>query len=611
MSGICGWSHHANEYPVNRETLAEMLATMRFGGDLAPLEIYQSSSALATLGRRDSDHGAAEWKGLRAVFQGRIRWRDSTIRDVAGQFGDARAILEAYTRLGPAFLEQMSGPFALSLVDDTQRRTLLATDRLGIQALFYSIQGNTLIFASNARAITRHPDANDKLSPQALFDYLYFHMVPGPRGVYTDQCKLLPGQYLLVEDSDARTDFYWQPHYTESDERSQVQLKREFLEKLEGAVAEAARDGKVGAFLSGGTDSSTVSGLLRKTAGVSVDTYSIGFEAEGFDETEYARIASRHFDTRPHEYYLKPQDVVETIPLIAAAYDEPFGNASAVPAYFCAKLARADGLDTLLAGDGGDELFAGNARYAKQKIFDYYLHIPEGLRRSIMEPLVFSKHLEALPLAGKARSYIEQANTPLPDRLEAYNFLNRFPLEEIFTGDFLANINRHKPMEYLRETYQRAHAETSLNRMLFVDLKFTLADNDLRKVNRMCELGGIEARFPLLDDDLVDFSTRLPSSLKLRGQHLRYFFKQALKDLLPLEIVHKSKHGFGLPFGLWMGTYQPLEEITRDSLEKLGRRGYIQPAFIERLLLLQKQHPSYYGVMIWVLMMLEQWLQKR
>ncbi|QSA98574.1 asparagine synthase (glutamine-hydrolyzing) [Methylococcus sp. EFPC2] len=609
MSGICGWIGFDAEAPVKSATLSRMVGTLRIAPEGTAVTVQHNGVAGAALGCKADDHGTAEWNGLRAIFQGHLRWREQDDQDLARKLGDARALLESYSRLGPAFLQRLQGPFALAILDDSRDRALLAVDRLGIRPLFYSQRRGTLVFASNARAINRHPAADASLSPQALFDYLYFHMVPGPRSIYAAQQKLLPGQYLLFENGEVRTDFYWQPRFEENTSLSTGQLRENFLHSLENAVLRASAGGEIGAFLSGGTDSSTVAGLLRKVSGRAVDTYSIGFEAEGFDETEYARIAARHFDTQAHEYYLTPQDVVDAISKIAAAYDEPFGNASAVPAYYCAKLARADGLDTLLAGDGGDELFAGNARYAKQKIFESYQVLPSVLRGSILEPLVFNHRLDAFPLVGKARSYIEQANTPLPDRLEAYNFLNRFPLEELFTVDFLNQVERDDPLNQLRATYRRADADSSLNRMLFLDWKFTLADNDLRKVNRMCELAGVEARYPLLDEELVDFSTQLPSSLKLRGQHLRYFFKDALKDFLPPEILQKSKHGFGLPFGLWLGSYGPLEELAHDSLQGLGKRGHVQPAFLDKLLILHREHPNYYGVMIWVLMMLEQWLR--
>jgi asparagine synthase (glutamine-hydrolysing) len=586
-----------------------MLGRLTHDPNASPAEIRGPTFALAASGRREDEFGACTVSECHVVFRGRIRWQDAELRQIAEQRGHPHALLEGYLRSGPAFLVQLHGPFALAIVDDRDGSTLLAIDRLGIEPLFYDAQDRRVVFGTDARAITAHPATSDDLSPQALFDYLYFHMVPSPRCIFAQQEKLLPGEYMVFRSGQVDKAFYWLPTYLEDSAPSQPRLEELFLNKLEGAVAAAADHEKVGAFLSGGTDSSTVAGMLRKVAGKPVDTYSIGFHAEGFDETEYARIAARHFDTRPHEYYVTPADVVDAIPMIAAAYDEPFGNASAVPAYFCARMAKKDGIEVLLAGDGGDELFAGNARYATQKIFEYYQRIPSALRRSVIERATENERLAGLPLFGKVRNYVRHANTPLPDRLENFNLLNRIPLGEIFPAECLARVDTHDPLILLREHYQRARAETSLNRMLFLDLKFTLADNDLRKVNRMCALAGVDVRYPLLDQELFDFSTALPSSFKLKGHRLRYFFKQSLKNFLPREILYKSKHGFGLPFGLWMKTHQPLEAIARQSLANLADRGQLQPDFIARIMKLHEQHPNYYGVMVWVLMMLEQWLR--
>jgi asparagine synthase (glutamine-hydrolysing) len=369
----------------------------------------------------------------------------------------------------------------------------------------------------------------------------------------------------------------------------------------------------VGAFLSGGTDSSTVAGLLREIHQAPVSTYSIGFDAAGFDEMEYARIAAHHFGLASHEYYLKPADILEAIPLIAQAYDEPFANESAVPAHFCARTAAADGIKVMLAGDGGDEIFGGNARYAKQMVFEHYGQIPLGLRRHLIEPLVFNLPLgdKVWPLR-KVQSYIHQAQLPLPERLESYNFLLRQPLEAAFQPGFLAQIDVHGPDEQMREVYFRTLGEHPIQRMMHLDLKLTLSDNDLRKVSRMTEAAGVEVRYPLLDDDLVALSGRLPPDYLVKGQYLRWFFKQALKDFLPKEIINKSKHGFGLPFGVWALQDKELKDKVQTNMAQFEKRGFLQPSYIHDLL---KQHATghanYFGKMIWAMVVLEEWLSLR
>jgi len=353
-----------------------------------------------------------------------------------------------------------------------------------------------------------------------------------------------------------------------------------------------------------------VVGALTAARGAAVDTFSIGFDAAGFDEMEYARCAAERYDSRRHEYYLKPADIVTAIPVIAREYDEPFGNASAVPTYFCAQAAREAGFERMLAGDGGDEIFGGNVRYAKQRLFETYARLPALLRHGMIEPLTLLPGLSGrFPLA-KLKSYVDQAKVGLPLRLESYNFLHRTPLEQIFAADFIDAVDPSAPGAALSEAYERTASDHYINRMMHLDLKFTLADNDLRKVGTMTEAAGIEVRYPLLDDRLVAFANHLPVDYKVRGQKLRWFFKEALRDLLPEQIINKTKHGFGLPFGVWSTQYAPLGELVGDSLADFKQRGWIRPAYLDHMLAMQRgPHASYYGVMIWLTMMLEQWLQ--
>jgi asparagine synthase (glutamine-hydrolysing) len=337
----------------------------------------------------------------------------------------------------------------------------------------------------------------------------------------------------------------------------------------------------------------------------------MGFDAAGYDEMEFARIASRHFKTMPLEYYVTPDDVLSTLPEIAAAFPEPFGNSSAAAVYHCARIAREHGIDLLLAGDGGDELFGGNERYAKQLVFERYSRVPRPVRSALLEPLVNAagRVTRAFPI-GKAVSYIEQANVPLPDRLQTYNFLHRHGPSEVFAHEFLEQMDASRPLRLLRDEYGLPDTRDAVNRMLFVDWKFTLHDNDLVKVNAMCQLAGVEVAYPMLDQSIVDFSLRLPASWKVRNGQLRWFYKRAMRDFLPRQIVTKTKHGFGLPFGVWTRTHEGLRRLSEDALGSLAERGYFRPKFLREALRLHRDgHASYYGELVWILMVLELWLQ--
>jgi asparagine synthase (glutamine-hydrolysing) len=353
-----------------------------------------------------------------------------------------------------------------------------------------------------------------------------------------------------------------------------------------------------------------VIGALTAARGGPVDTFSIGFDAEGFDEMEYARCAVDRFGCNSHEYYLKPADIVTAIPIIAREYDEPFGNDSAVPTYFCAQAARKAGFENMFAGDGGDEIFGGNVRYAKQRLFEAYAHVPVLLRHGLIEPIANLPVLSSHSPLSKMKSYVNQANVGLPLRLETYNFLHRTPLAQILAADFISAVDPSSTDAALTEVYERTTSDHYINRMMHLDLKFTLADNDLRKVGTMTEAAGIEVHYPLLDDRMVTFANHLPVNYKVRGQKLRWFFKEALNDLLPEKIINKSKHGFGLPFGVWSNQFAPLGDVVNDSLSDFKQRGWILPQYLDHMMDMSRgPHASYYGVMIWVVMMLEQWLK--
>ena len=379
---------------------------------------------------------------------------------------------------------------------------------------------------------------------------------------------------------------------------------------LRQAVSRQLDESKAACFLSGGTDSSTVAGIIGEVTGKPAATYSIGFEAEGYDEMEFARIAARRFGTEHHEYYVTPEDLVRAIPSVARYYDQPFGNSSALPAYYCAKMAHEDGVRRILGGDGGDELFGGNTRYAKQKVFGWYAHIPKPLRTGILEPLLGNQRVGRLSGISKAVSYVEQAKVPMPDRLQMYNLIMRLGMDAVFSDEFLAQVDTGLPLVQQREVWQFAKPPCSeVNRQLAFDWRYTLAESDLPKIVGTTSLAGLSVGFPLLDDDLLAFSQRLPSSLKLNGLQLRWFFKEALKGILPDEIIAKKKQGFGLPFGVWVTTNSNLRELSESSLRSLVDREILRGEFVDALFRSYLgEHPGYYGEMIWISMMFAQWM---
>ncbi len=549
--------------------------------------------------------------GLIAALHGHPEWHDSSGEPRRGIADVASALLDAFASRGLDAVRELRGDFALAVLEPARARLVLAVDRMAVRNLVYASTSDRIVFGTTCDALLRHPGLRAEVDPQSLYSYIYFHMVPAPETIFRGWRRVAPGHHVVWENGTCSAHAHWRPTFDEDVDAPFAERKEEFRRILERSVRALADGAACGSFLSGGTDSSTIAGLLGSVSGAPAQTFSIGFDATGFDEMHYARIAAKHFATAHHEYYVTPQDVVDAIPRIANAYDQPFGNASAVPTYHCAVFAQRHGVARMLGGDGGDELFGGNSRYAKQHQLARYDRVPRPLR-SVVEPL--AKRLpftQRWSLLRRARSYVAQASMPMPDRYESYNLLERLGPANVFEDDFLAAVDPGAPLRHIRNVYAQTNARSLINRMLALDFQFTLADNDLPKVTRMCELAGVDVAFPMLCDDLIDYSLRLPPREKLRGTQLRYFFKQALRDFLPAEILAKTKHGFGLPVGTWLQSYRPLHSLAADSLASLRARRIVRAAFIDQLLDEHlASHAEYYGAMIWVLMMLEWWFQR-
>lgn len=488
-------------------------------------------------------------------------------------------------------------------------RYFLAVDRFSTQTLCYRIDGDRLAFGLRADELAI--DRND-LDEQALLDYLYFHVIPSPRTVFRNVMRLPPGHYAVFDHGSLTVAPYWTPRFTQTPRPSFNALRVEFHHLLQNAVARQLDGSAPACFLSGGTDSSTVAGMIGRVAGTPAATYSIGFEAEGYDEMEYARLAAKHFGAKHHEYYVTPTDLVASVGKVAASFDQPFGNSSAVPAYYCAMQAKEDGVTRLLAGDGGDELFGGNSRYAIQKVFGGYSLVPGAVRQVLLEPFFGMSWVGRTRLLRKGTGYITQAKTPLPERLQTFNLLRRLGYADVLTPEFLHRVDLDAASRQQRTVWDSARSPNEIDMHLAYDWRYTLAESDLPKVRGATALAGIDVGYPMLDDDLLAFSMQLPAEYKLKGFKLRWFFKEALRGFLPDEILTKKKQGFGLPFGVWMAKNPALKALAEDSVRSFAGRGIVSPDFSRRLIeTYLPLHPQYYGTMVWILMMLEQWLQVR
>jgi asparagine synthase (glutamine-hydrolysing) len=349
---------------------------------------------------------------------------------------------------------------------------------------------------------------------------------------------------------------------------------------------------------------------MTRLTGEPVNAFSIGFHEDRYDELDYARLAARHFGAILHTRIVKPDDALAALPGLVDVYDEPLGNNSAIGTLFCAALAREHGVSRLLAGDGGDEIFGGNERYRVDQVFARYGRVPAPLRRALLEPVLLKLPADMPGILGRARRYIRRASIPNPRRFYSYEFHVAQNAAELLEPDFLRRVQPDAPWQVLEEHFRRPEAASELNRLLYLDLKLTIGDNDLFKVTRTAELGSVGVRFPFLNLPLVEFMGMLPASFKVRGLEKRYLFKRAFRSLLPREILAKRKHGFGVPTAEWLRSHSGIRELARDTLlsARTEQRGYFRRGALEDLFARHDRETApFYGDILWSVLMLELW----
>jgi asparagine synthase (glutamine-hydrolysing) len=539
---------------------------------------------------------------------GQLRFVQDDSERIAKAKGTASALIDIWRKHGAKTAEFLRNGYSIAIVDAEKQCVYLAVDRFAIETICYRADGNTLAFSDRADCVA---GTGEELDPQAIFDYLYFHMIPAPRTIFRNVKRLPAAHSILIDRLGLHESRHWPLNFNEHSQVTFPDARKELRELIRNSVSEEIEgNGKVGAFLSGGTDSSTVAGMLCEVAGKSAPTYSIGFASDGYDEMEYARLSAKHFGCDHHEYYVTPADLLESIPAVAQHHDQPFGNSSALPAYYCAKMAREDGCTKILAGDGGDELFGGNTRYSMQRFLEFYHFLPSAIRR-LIEPVCTEESVwRKVPGLRQAMGYVRHSRVEMPHRLQTMNLLMQLGPANVFAESFLARVDVNEPKKHMQRTWDECRAPSLINRMLAFDWRYTLADSDLPKVRGATAMAGIAVGYPLLGDSMTDFSMGLRPSWKLRGFKLRWFFKEALRGFLPDSVITKKKQGFGLPYGPWMAKDPALRQLAVDSLNGLVKRGIVKDAFVSKLLeQYLSEHPAYYGNMIWVLMMLEQWLR--
>jgi asparagine synthase (glutamine-hydrolysing) len=520
-----------------------------------------------------------------------------------------------YKKYGSAFFDKLRGSFAFSLWDDTKKKLLVATDSFGTRPVVYSKSDRNYCAASRIRILILDEDIPRQIDSDAVYHYLFFQAICSPLSIYKTINKLEPGKGHDYSGHDLKEfshyDVTYTPDYSVSEDEWKIAIFKELKSAVNRLVSLSSID-RTGCFLSGGTDSSTIAGLYTQLTGQPANTFSIGFNDPQYNELQYAKHAVDRFKTNQIAYYVTPEDTLKLINHLPNVYDEPFGNASVVPAYYCALAAKQNGVDVLIAGDGGDEIFGGNERYVTNLVFERYYLLPSHIRKYLIEPAI--RILPKKLIFLRASRYIRRANFKNPDRFYSYNLLAETDKKDILTETFLNNVDTNSFINLARKHYNNAAPAHDTNRLLYLDMKFTITDNDLKKVTQMAESAGIRVRYPYLDRDLVDFTGTIPPELKVKFGKNRYIFKKALEGFLPFEIIQKPKHGMGLPISNWFRTDKKLSELLLDNLftgtPKINY--YIRSSYLNTLYkkFSEDLKTPYYGDQFWVILLLELWLRQ-
>ncbi len=522
---------------------------------------------------------------------------------------DTETILRAYDEYGVGCLKMLRGMFVFAIWDTVNQSLFIARDRVGKKPLFYTVTpSGEFVFGSELKVLLTHGGVPRNIEHAALDAYLTFGYVPEEFCIFSSVRKLQPGHFLTFANDEVRTQKYWDFDYSQEPLASREgEIAGELLEKLRDAVAvRLISEVPLGAFLSGGVDSSAVVGLMSQIMDKPVKTFSIGFREDSFDELKYARLAAREFRTDHHEFILTP-DFVEAVDDLVWHYDEPFADPSTLPTYMVSKLAR-EFVTVILSGDGGDELFAGYTRYATDKRRSGLGRLPRSIRERIIRPLS-----EAMPHRATGKNFLFNISLDAAARyIDSISQFNSSRKKRLYAGSYRSQMNGGFGAG--EEVYGRLAGNVSTGNptdtLLYLDSKTYLPADILTKVDRMSMASSLEARSPLLDQELIEYVTRIPANLKLRGGRAKYIFKKAVEGFVPREILYREKQGFGMPINEWINM-QLKDRIRADlSDQRTRERGYFDTNYINVLLDEHATGRRDHSHALWTLWMFELWQRR-
>jgi asparagine synthase (glutamine-hydrolysing) len=620
MCGICGIIKKENSL-INKEVLSKMNDSLIHRG---PDEEGFFISGNVGLGMRrlsiiDVERGHQpifnEDRSVCVVCNGEI-YNYTELRDLLEKRGhifrsksDVEVITHLYEEKGDDFVADLRGMFAIAIYDLNKKELILARDRLGIKPLYYTLQHGEFLFASELKALLKYPDLDKTISYKALSDYLTLLYVPSPETIFENIYKLPPAYILKFRDGDVNLRQYWELDYSKHRERK----SEYYVESLSALLNESVKmhlmsEVPLGAFLSGGLDSSTIVALMSCCSSTPVKTFSVGFGVAGFNELKYANLVAEKFNTEHHEINISPE-VISLLPNVVRHFDEPFADSSAVPTYLISEFARRQ-VTVCLAGDGGDELFAGYGWTRRQKFIEDYRRLPRSLRMIIERTLVNKDYFSDRSNRNfdKFRRFLFDAAMPIEKSfMRRKSCFTETMKRSLLKDNILKKIDNYDSVSQILPYFSN-NIENNIEKLLFLDTKMYLPDDCLCKVDRMSMFHSLEVRVPFLDHKIVEFVSSLPFSCKMRGISSKYLLKRVMEKDLPRQILKQRKLGFTMPLNRWF----------RDDLSNYAKQllnngcklsGFINIGYVKWLIKEHNDNNQDFGSQIYALVVLELWLE--
>lgn len=574
-------------------------------------------SIIDVAGGQQPIHNAGKTKWI--VFNGEI-YNYQSLRDDLEKRGhefdtksDTEAVVHLYDEYGVDCLQYLRGMFAFAIWDETEKSLFLARDRVGKKPLLYSHQKNgDLIFGSEFQAVLKHPAISREVDNVAIDSYMSYLCVPAPETAFKQIRKVEPGHWLRWKGGKIETKRYWQPDFSKKIKITE----EEAIEETTRILRESTRlrlisEVPLGAFLSGGVDSSAIVALMAQESDRPVKTFSIGFEEEDFSELKYAKRVADHVGAEYNEFIVRP-NALDIIPTLVEHYGEPYADSSAIPTYYVAKETRKY-VTVALNGDGGDESFAGYERYVAMLTAETYGRLPNALRKLLIEApvsLLPTSELKRSRLRD-AKRFLRAANLPRTERY--FNWVSAFngnSKTELYTRDFADAVSGHSAAALLDRWFTTANGTGTLDATLLTDQMTYLPNDLLVKVDIASMANSLEARSPFLDHTLIEFAASLPENIKMRGFETKSLLKKVAARLVPKDVVYRRKMGFGVPIGKWFRG--EMKDFVRGVLlsERSLKRGIVKPEILERYVNEHTSASRDHSFQLWTLLMLELWFQR-